>query len=269
MAKEFGTGKEFTFLRLNSKGELYVGSKEPKEGFTEIIIDAGKATEKRTYQKSYRSTDYGNVIFLGINEKNFDTGKVKYVEISIQSDERDNAVDVVQLPLKNTKGGLTDEVKKLVAILPSLDYSKPIIISSNREKNQRGYVDKVLYFRYKAQEGEEKDTPIKFSLKFGEKGNVPMFLVEEDPISPGSKTMNYKEQDAFLSKVLLYELKRFADFKEGNIYASDFYKEWETEGEATTAKPTAPTTTPVAETPKVEENPFAANSLGEDNDSPF
>jgi hypothetical protein len=265
MAKEFGTGKEFTFLRLNSKGELYIGSKDPKEGYVEVPLNDGKVT----YQKAFRSTDYGKVIFLGINEKNFDSGKVKYVEISIQSDDRENAVDVVQLPLRNSKNGLTDEVKKLIAILPSLDYSKPIIISSNREKNQRGYVDKVLYFRYKAEEGQEKDTPIKFSLKFGEKGNVPMFLLEEDPIEAGKKTLNYKDQDAFLSKVLLYELKRYADFKEGNVYTSDFYKEWETEGEAATAQTTPQTTTPVVETKKPEENPFAANALEEDNDSPF
>lgn len=264
MAKEFGTGKNFTFLRLNSKGELYVGSKEPKDGYAEVTLTNGD----KTYQKSFKSTDYGKVIFLGINEKNFDSGKVKYVEMSINSEETENSVDVVQLPLKNVKGGLTDEVKKLVAILPSLDYSKSIVISSNREKNTRGYVDKVLYFRYRAQEGEDKDQPIRFSLKFGEKGNVPMFLIEEDPLSPTSKTLNYKEQDAFLIKVLLYELKRYEDFKAGNIYQSEYFKQWETPEE--TAATPVEKAAPKAEvaTPKGE-NPFAAGAVEEDNDSPF
>lgn len=267
MAKEFGTGKNFTFLRLNSKGELYQSSKEPKEGFTEITLDDGQ----KTYQKSYKSTDYGKVIFLGINEKNFPKGKVQYVEMSIQSDEDAKSVDVIQLPLRNQKGGLNDEVKKLIAILPSLDYSKSIIVSSNREKNPRGYVDKVLYFRYQSENTEEKDAPIKFSLKFGEKGNVPMFIVEEDPINPSQKSLNYKAQDTFLSKVLMYELKRFEDFKAGNVYTSEYYKEWATEETTTDAKPVETKSTPAATTTPTGENPFAtaATSVPEDDESPF
>lgn len=270
MAKEFGTGRNFTFLRINSKGELYESSKEPKEGFNEIILDAGTANERKTYQKPYKSTDYGKVSYLAITEKTFPKGKVSYVELSVQSDEDPSGVDVIQLPLKSIKGGLNDEVKKLIAILPSLDYSKSIIISSNRDKNQRGYVDKILYFRYKQEEGQDKDQPIKFSLKFGEKGNVPMFIVEQDPINPSQKTMDYKAQDTFLSKVLMYELKRYEDFKAGNVYQSEFYKEW---AEAA-PEGTQPTTTPVAtQTPVTAtttgENPFAANAVAEDDDSPF
>jgi len=271
MAKEFGTSKNFTFLRLNSKGELYQSSKEPKEGFVEITLD----DNKKTYQKSYKSTDYGKVIFLGINEKNFPKGKVQYVEMSIQSDDDAKAVDVLQLPLRNTKGGLNDEVKKLVAILPSLDFSKSIIVSSNREKNSRGYVDKVLYFRYKSENTEEKDAPIKFSLKFGEKGNVPMFIVEEDPINPSQKSLNYKAQDAFLGKVLMAELKRFEDFKDGNIYPSEYFREWVTEEVSTDVKSegvsTTPQSTPTVTSTPTGENPFATASteVAEDDDSPF
>lgn len=263
MAKEFGTSRNFTFLRLNSKGELYESSKEKKDGFVEIALD----DDKVTYQKAYRSTDYGRVIFLGINEKNFPKGKVSYLEMSIQSDESENAVDVLQLQLLNTKGGLTDEVKKLVAVLPSLDYSRSVIVSSNREQNDRGYVDKVLYFRYKAEEGQEKDTPIKFSLKFGEKGNVPMFIVKENAIDPSKKTLNYEDQDAFLSKVLRYELKRYEDFKAGNSYPSEFYKEWEAVvADSKTESTPTPTKT---ETKKVEENPFAAKVVDTNDDLPF
>jgi hypothetical protein len=273
MAKEFGTGRNFTFLRINSKGELYESSKDPKEGFNEIVLDPGTPNERKTYQKSYKSTDYGKVSYLAITEKNFPKGKVNYVELSVQSDEDPTGVDVIQLPLRSLKGGLNDEVKKLIAILPSLDYSKSIIISSNREKNLRGYVDKILYFRYKQEEGQDKDTPIKFSLKFGEKGNVPMFLIEEDPINPSQKTMNYKDQDKFLSQVLMYELKRYEDFKAGNVYQSEFYKEWEpteadtTTPQATTAQPAA-SQTPVTAT-TTGENPFAANAVEEDGDLPF
>lgn len=266
MAKEFGSGRNFTFLRLNSKGELYESAKEEKEGFVKVELKNNKVT----YQKAYKSTDYGKVVFLGIKDKAFDTGTVQYLEISIQSDESENAVDVIQLPLLNQQGGLTDEVKKLIAVLPSLDYTKSVIVSSNRDKNDRGYVDKILYFRYKSVDEGEKDQTIKFSLRFGEKGNVPMFLVKQNPINPEKKTLNYDDQDAFLSMVLKYELKRFEDFiKAGEIYVSEHYKDWGTSEEvAETVTETKPEADKTAKT-KVEENPFAANAVGTDDESPF
>lgn len=261
MAKEFGAGRNFTFLKLNAKGELYTGSKEPKEGFSEVTTKDGTIV----YQKAYKSTDYGKVNFLTIAEKDFSTGKVKYVEMSILSED-ETAIDVLQLPLKNLKGGLSDEVKKFIATLPSLDYSKTFIVSSNRDKNERGYVDKLLFFRYKG-EGEEKDTPIKFSLKFGEEGNVPMFTVKEDPITPGSKVYNYDDQDRFLAGVLMYEIKRFQDFKEGNVYVSEYFRESTPNPE--TVVETAKKEPKAEKSSTAKENKSLTNALDEDDDSPF
>lgn len=268
MAREFKPSKNYTFLRINSLGELYETSKEPKEGFTKQEGKEGNVY----YTKSYQSTDYGRITYLGIEEKTFPTGKVKYLQLSILSED-EQSVDVIQLPLIKQSGGLSDEVKKAIAILPSLDYSKTFVISSNRDKNERGYIDRLLYFRAKAEEGEEKDTPIKFSLKFGEKGNVPMFTVEEDPLATSGKTYSYKEQDNFLKTVLLYELKRFTDFKAGDIYESEYFKVWETEEtpsetpapakKAAIAKAKAEAPVEVA----VEENVF--DNVEEDDDSPF
>lgn len=272
MAKEFGPGRNYTFLRLNSKGELYTGSSEAKEGYNPVELKDGKIT----YQKAFKSTDYGKVTYLGIEEKEFSSGKVKYVQMSILSED-ETCVDVIQLPLKNAKGGMTDEVKKLIATLPSLDYSQTLIVSSNREKNPRGYVDKLLYFRYKV-EGDEKDEPIKFSLKFGESGNVPMFTVDEDPITPGAKTYDYKAQDRFLSQVLKYELDRFEAFKKGDVYESEYFKVWapveatsgtpKAEAPTEKAKPAAAKPEPVKAEPIKEANPFEGG-VDEEDESPF
>ena len=96
-----------------------------------------------------------------------------------------------------------------------------------------------------------------------------MFIIEEDPINPAQKSLNYKEQDTFLSKVLMYELKRFEDFRNGNIYPSSYFKEWETEGAPVATTPTQ-TAAPVANaTPVSQENPFAANAVEEDDNNPF
>lgn len=263
MAREFGPRKNYTFLRINKDGELCETLKEEKEGAQKIVLESGQVI----YQKSYRSTDYGTVTFLSIEEKDFPKGKVKYVQMSILSED-ESSVDVIQLPLLNSKGGLADEVKKLIAVLPTLDYSRTLVVSSNTQKNDRGYVDKLLYFRYKADEGDKKDTPIKFSLKFGPEGNVPMFEVEENPLEPGKKVFNYKAQDAFLSKVLLAELKRFTEYKSGNVYISEYFSVREDEESVAPAveKPKAPKATKEV-APVVDENPFSA--VEEDDDSPF
>ena len=260
MAREFGPRKNYTFLRINQDGDLYESAKELKEGFKEITGTNGKVF----YQKTYKSTDYGKVNFLSIEEKDFPTGKVKYVEMSILSEDGES-VDVVQLPLVNTKGGMTDEVKKLTAVLPTIDFARTIIVSSNNQKNDRGYIDKLLYFRYKAEEGDEKDIPLKFSLKFGESGNIPMFEIEEDALATGGKSYNYKAQDKFLSQVLLEEIKRFAAFKAGDVYPSRYFKVW---GEDVT-ETTAPIPAKAAEvkSPVEDTNPFSA--IDEDDENPF
>ena len=94
-----------------------------------------------------------------------------------------------------------------------------------------------------------------------------MFEIDEDPITPGAKTFDYRKQDSFLSGILVYELKRYEDFKSGNVYQSEYFKQWEVDAPADESKPAENIES--AKATVKEENPFATNAVKEDNDLPF
>lgn len=238
MAREV-TNKATTYLRINADGQLYSGSSEPREGHVEYVSKQGNVS----YRKVYAGTDYGKITRLGVVEKEFPTGKMKYVEITV---ENDKSKDIIQLPLKNVKGGLTDEVKKFIALLPGIDFSRELTISSNRKKNERGYVEKVLFINYVTDGVQEKEG-VKFSLKFGKEGTVPQFETSEgiDGI-----VYDFTKQDKFLFDVLIKELERFNT--EMNKQAAQPSDEDKSAKSGKSEK---------ASTPKVEED--------EDDDLPF
>lgn len=245
MARE-ATNKPTTYLRINAEGQLYSGSSEPRDGHVEYVSKQGNVS----YRKTYAGTDYGKISRLGVVEKDFPSGKVKYVEITVENDE---SRDVIQLPLKNMKGGLTDEVKKFIALLPGIDFSRDLTISSNRKKNERGYVEKVLFINYVNDGVQEKDG-VKFSLKFGKEGTVPQFETSEgiDGI-----VYDFTKQDKFLFDVLIKELERFNTEKNKEAAAPSTPKET-TEKPVEKAKATKPADNA---SPKVEED--------EDDELPF
>lgn len=239
MAREVNF-KPTTYLRINAEGQLYNGVSTPQEGYTQYTSKLGNVS----YRKVFSGTEFGHITNLAVVEKIFDSGKVKYVEVTV---ENEDAKDVIQLPLKNTNGGLSDVVKKLIAVLPGVDYSRELTISSNRKKNDRGYVDKVLFFNYI--DGGEFGEGVKFTLKFGEGGDIPMFTTKEgiDGIE-----YDYTEQDKFLYGKLLEELERFQNFKSApKVETTEVKDEPKKEAKPTETKKSAkPTTKAVA--PKVE-----------------
>ena len=197
MARE-ATFKNTTYLRVGADGNFYTGSKEPKEGYTEYTSSKGNVS----YRKSFSGTEFGKMTQLGIEEKVFDTGKVKYLTFSV---ENEDAKDIIQLPLKTQGGGLTDEVKKFIAILPGIDFSKDLTVSSNKKRNERGYVDRVLFINY-VTDGKVDEQGLKFSLKFGENGDIPMFTKKQ---GIDGVIYDFVEQDTYLYNKLIEQLERF------------------------------------------------------------
>ena len=207
MARERTQFKQTTYLGVNAQGELYSTSKEAKEGFELVEVEDGN----NFYKKVFEGTDFGFITSLGIIEKTFQRGKVKYLQISVENDE---AKDVLQLQLFNQAGEITDVVRRFIALLPGIDFSKELTISSNRKKNERGYVDRCLFVNYIVD--NKIDTKgLKFSLKFGEGGDVPMF--EKKVARDGSVKYDYTVQDDFLYDKLIEQLERFQEFKKGLV----------------------------------------------------
>lgn len=245
MARERTQFKQTTYLGVNAQGELYSTSKEAKEGFELVELEDGN----NFYKKVFEGTDFGFITSLGIIEKTFQKGKAKYLQISVENEE---AKDIVQLQLFNQAGEITDVVRRFIALLPGIDFSKELTISSNRRKNDRGYVDRCLFVNYIVD--NKIDTKgLKFSLKFGEGGDVPMF--EKKVARDGSVKYDYTVQDDYLYDKLIEQLERFQEFKKG-LVAETSPKVDEKEG--------------VPSTPPTEPNLASGNGdKDEEDDLPF
>lgn len=207
MARERTQFKQTTYLSVNAQGELYSTSKEPREGFELVELEDGN----KFYKKVFEGTDFGFITGLGIIEKSFQKGKAKYLQFTVENEE---AKDIVQLQLFNQAGEITDIVRRFIALLPGIDFSKELTISSNRRKNDRGYVDRCLFVNYIV-DNKIDSKGLKFSLKFGEGGDVPMF--EKKVARDGSVKYDYTVQDDFLYDKLIEELERFQEFKKSVV----------------------------------------------------
>lgn len=250
MAREV-TFKTTTYLRINGDGQLYTGSSEPREGYEKVVTKQGNTT----YRKYFSGTDFGKITQLGIEEKVFDTGKVRYLTVVV---ENEDSRDVLQLQLKTQKGGLSDIVRRFIATLPNIDFSRTLTLTSNRKKNDKGYLDRIIFIRYVNEEtGELEDEGVKFALKFGKEGDIPSPEPKEgiDGIE-----WDFTAQDKFLYDRLLEEMERFQDHKNGVKTAPEKAETPAPKNE--TKSPAKSTKTKVEAEPKVEEE-------DDDDDLPF
>lgn len=249
MAREVNY-KATTYLRVDGNGNLYSGSKDPKPGYDQYTSKTGNVS----YRKVYSGTDFGFMTGLAIEERVYDSGKVRFLVVTI---ENDKAKDIIQIPLKSQKGELTDLVRKFVALLPGVDFSRELTIASNRKKNDRGYVDRVLFINY-VTDGKVEEQGLKFSLKFGEGGDVPMFTTK-----PGIDGIVYDftEQDKFLYDRLLEQMERFQKEKPSHsaVATSKSEEAPKVESKPETTQPETKVETKAG--PKVDSN--------EDDDLPF
>lgn len=200
MAKEFKS-KSRTYLRINKDGLLYVKSKEPREGYEEVVLKNGASV----YHKTFGSTDDGYISYIGISEKEFPTGKVKLLEIAIEGDE---GSDQVTFDLFKQNGNLTDYVKNIATLLPNIDFSRKINLVPSRKKKD-GYVIRNVFFNYP--DAKSGDDFVKFAHKYGENGDIP----SAEPVTSvdGNVKYDFTKQDTFLYNVLQKEIERFKNFK--------------------------------------------------------
>lgn len=202
MAREIKM-KKTTYLRINSDGRLFTSSKEPKEGYSEFENKAGVVS----YRKLFAGTEFGKITQLGISEVQFTKGPIKFLTITV---ENESNRDVLQVPLKNTKGGLNSVVKKFIAVLPNIDFSRTLTLSSSRKENASGFGEDVIFVNYVDDNGQIEKGALKFALKFGKDGNVPGFETRDgiDGIE-----YDFTKQDKFLYDELLTQLERFKNEK--------------------------------------------------------
>ena len=92
-----------------SKGKLYLKSKTPQEGYEKVTYGANG--ENTTYHK-YVDSIKGKPSSLEVKEIQHEGKTLKFLEFSLVDGDNQNKVSV---PLKNTKGSYTDEVKAILS----------------------------------------------------------------------------------------------------------------------------------------------------------
>lgn len=134
-----------------AKGQLYLKSKEPKSGYEEVTY--GLKNDKKTYHKYEKSTG-GKLKSLDLREVIYEGKTLSFLELSF---ERDNELNKISAPLKNTKGNYTDEVKSIVSALNFADKQEEYTFSVNKkttESKGKEYTNINIYLNYVNRLGE-------------------------------------------------------------------------------------------------------------------
>lgn len=184
------------------KGSLYQSSKEPKEGFEEIVLDSGK----KTYHRYVRGVS-GIVTKVDIREANFPSGVVKQLVVNVQ-DKETNVIQVIQIPLFNTKKNYSQSAVSMMNILPNLDKSKEVVIgyylSEYEKKNGTGKGTNVTAYASYVGEKTEDGKPV--NVKWIDFSKIPQIEVVE---KLGEKTYNMDKRDEFYYSLLQEILEKF------------------------------------------------------------
>jgi hypothetical protein len=129
----------------NSKGKLYLKSPEPKEGYEQLTY----GTENKVTFHKYEDRTQGVLKYFDVKEVQYQGKTLSFLEVSLIDGDVSNKVSV---PLKNSKGNYTDEVKALVSSLNSADIGQNVTLSVTKTqstaKNGKVYDNLNVYINY-------------------------------------------------------------------------------------------------------------------------
>ena len=134
------------------KGKLYLKSKTPQEGYEKVTY--GTNGENVTYHK-YVDSIKGKPINLEVKEISYEGKTLKFLELTLTDGDNSNKVSV---PLKNSKGGYTDEVRSLLSALNGLELGEEVTLAvkttTTTGKNGKDYKNLNVYINYVNRLGE-------------------------------------------------------------------------------------------------------------------
>lgn len=127
------------------KGKLYLKEKQPTPGYEEVTY----GTEgKKTYHKYFDSIK-GTPKYFEVKEIQHEGKTLRFLELSLIDGETSNKVSV---PLKNSKGNYTDEVRALLSALVNMDLGEEVTLSvkttTTTGKNGKDYKNLNVYINY-------------------------------------------------------------------------------------------------------------------------
>jgi hypothetical protein len=134
------------------KGRLYLKSKTPQEGYEKVTY--GTNGENVTYHK-YVDSIKGKPTNFEVKEISYEGKTLKFLELTLSDGDDSNKVSV---PLKNSKGGYTDEVRSLLSAMNGLELGEDVTLSvkstTTTGKNGKDYKNLNIYINYVNRLGE-------------------------------------------------------------------------------------------------------------------
>lgn len=185
------------------KGRLYLKSKTPQEGYEKVTY--GTNGENTTYHK-YVDNIQGTPSNFEVKEVQYEGKTLKFLELTLTDGDTSNKVSV---PLKNSKGGYTDEVRSLLSALNGLDLGEDVTLTvkstTTTGKNGKEYKNLNIYINYVNRLGENGKG---LSTGFIAYGDIP---APEKKVVAGDTVYDWTPQTEFFYSKLQEIQGRFTD----------------------------------------------------------
>lgn len=181
------------WLSINSDGNVYERSQEPKEGFVEHINQMNG--QSAGYWKEYYNGIVGYLNFIGLKTITSNKPGSKPVEYFIMTfkDYDLNENYCLMFPVSTQSGRLHRYVKSFVKYFQNIDYSKPLVLNAFKRGQGEEYAPSELIIAYPGENGE-KDVMVERYYKAGVNGwPNPVKTTGFD----GIEKTSYIEQDNF------------------------------------------------------------------------
>lgn len=155
------------------KGKLYLKSATPQEGYEEVTYGEGQ----KTYHKYFDRVE-GVLKYFDTKEAQTKDGKkLQFLEVTFINGDDNNKISV---PLKNSKGNYTDEVKSLVSALNGAEVGQNMTLTvkkSTWESNGKTGDNLNVYLNYTDRKNEDGKG---LSTGFIAFNDIPKAVKEED-----------------------------------------------------------------------------------------
>lgn len=148
--RSFGTTY---YLYINSDGNLYEKSNEPKEGFVQHINP--NSGQPAGYWKEYYNGVVGYINYIGLKSNTFSNGNTVTNFLIVLKDYELNENYCISIPLVNQKGNIKGFVKSFVKYYENIDFSREIYFNVFKKKKDDEFGSSELIIAYAGVDGEE------------------------------------------------------------------------------------------------------------------
>lgn len=198
--RSFGTTY---YLYINSDGNLYEKSNEPKEGFVQHINP--NSGQPAGYRKEYYNGIVGYINYIGLKTSTFSNGNTATNFLIVLKDYELNENYCISIPLVNQKGNIKGFVKSFVKYYENIDFSREIYFNVFKKKKDDEFGSSELIIAYAGVDGEN-DQLVERYYKKGVNGWPDSVEV---PGFDGKKSLDYSAQNNFTYQKITEYSNRF------------------------------------------------------------